>query len=103
MDQFIDYMTTKRGMAERCAGDRSGGNPFAQSRARLIAAIGALLEAARRRRHVRATSSPATCWPACSGVSLAAGEPASASRPGGCSTCSWTGCVISRGLPPAQP
>ena len=40
MDRFIDYMTTKRYMAGALrAVIASGGNPFAESRDRLIAAI----------------------------------------------------------------
>ena len=49
MDRFVDYMTTKRGMADALrAVIASGGNPYAQSRDRLIAAITTLLEPARR-------------------------------------------------------
>src|SRR5713226_1301780 len=40
MDRFVDYMTTKRGMAGALrAVIASGGNPYAQSRDRLVAAI----------------------------------------------------------------
>jgi AcrR family transcriptional regulator len=40
MDHFIDYLTTKHYMAEALrAVIASGGNPFAESRGRLIAAI----------------------------------------------------------------
>ena len=46
MDRFIDYMTTKRYMAGALqAVIASGGDPYAQSRGRLIAAITALLDA----------------------------------------------------------
>src|SRR5271163_2029433 len=38
MDRFVDYMTTKRGMADALrAVIASGGNPYAQSRDRLTA------------------------------------------------------------------
>ena len=51
MDRFVDYMTTKRGMADALrAVIASGGNPFAQSRDRLIAAITTLLSRAAARR-----------------------------------------------------
>jgi len=40
MDRFVDYMTTKRGMADALrAVIASGGNPYAQSRDRLITAL----------------------------------------------------------------
>ena len=46
MDRFIDYMATKRGMADALrAVIASGGDPFAQSRESLLAAIGTLLKA----------------------------------------------------------
>ena len=56
MDRFVDYMTTKRGMADALrAVIASGGNPYAQSRDRLLAAITTLLAAGggSRRRAVR--------------------------------------------------
>ncbi len=47
MDRFVDYMTTKRGMADALrAVIASGRNPYEQSRGQLIAAITTLLEAA---------------------------------------------------------
>jgi AcrR family transcriptional regulator len=46
MDRFVDYMSTKHGMADALrAVIASGGNPFAESRDRLLAAVTALLEA----------------------------------------------------------
>src|SRR5688572_10415492 len=40
MDRFVGYMTTKRGMIDALrALIASGGNPFAHSRARMVAAI----------------------------------------------------------------
>ena len=40
MDRFIDYMITKRGMADALRVlIASGGDPFAQSRGRLLGAI----------------------------------------------------------------
>ncbi|MFF7153849.1 TetR family transcriptional regulator [Streptomyces sp. NPDC008139] len=46
MDHFIDYMTTKRGMADALrAVIASGGDPFAHSREALLGAVGTLLRA----------------------------------------------------------
>ncbi|MEV6600892.1 TetR/AcrR family transcriptional regulator [Actinoplanes sp. NPDC051346] len=46
MDRFVDYMTTKRGMADALrAVIASGGDPYAHSRDRLLAALTALIEA----------------------------------------------------------
>jgi AcrR family transcriptional regulator len=46
MDRFIDYMATKRGMADALrALIASGGNPYAHSKDRLMTAITALLDA----------------------------------------------------------
>src|SRR4030081_3604357 len=46
MDRFIDYLATKHGMAEALRTViASGGNPFAQSRERLLDAIDSLLKA----------------------------------------------------------
>ena len=77
MDRFVDYMTTKRGMADALrAVIASGGNPYAQSRDRLIAAITTLLHAAEAAGTVRPDIEPADVLAGLSGVSLAAGEPA---------------------------
>ena len=76
MDRFVDYMTTKRGMAEALrAVIASGGNPFAQSRDRLLAAITTLLTAGAKAGAVRSDIAPADVLASLSGVSLAAGEP----------------------------
>ncbi|HKD88911.1 MAG TPA: helix-turn-helix domain-containing protein, partial [Streptosporangiaceae bacterium] len=46
MDQFIEYMTTKRGMSDALRKViAAGGNPFAESRTRLLAAFAALMQA----------------------------------------------------------
>src|ERR1017187_5002141 len=46
MDRFVDYMTTKRGMADALrAVIASGGNPYEQSRSRLTATVSMLLAA----------------------------------------------------------
>ncbi len=77
MDRFVDYMTTKRGMADALrAVIASGGNPFAQSRDRLVGAITALLQAAAAAGTIRPDIEPADVLASLSGVSLAAGEPA---------------------------
>jgi AcrR family transcriptional regulator len=77
MDRFVDYMTTKRGMADALrAVIASGGNPFAQSRDRLVGAITALLQAGTAAGTIRPDIEPADVLASLSGVSLAAGEPA---------------------------
>jgi AcrR family transcriptional regulator len=76
MDRFVDYMTTKRGMADALrAVVASGGNPFAQSRERLITAVGTLLTAGATAGSVRADVDPSDVLAGLSGVSLAAGAP----------------------------
>lgn len=77
MDRFVDYMTTKRGMADALrALIASGGNPYAQSRDRLTAAITTLLQAGAAAGTVRSDIEPGDVLVSLSGVSLAAGEPA---------------------------
>jgi AcrR family transcriptional regulator len=77
MDRFVDYMTTKRGMADALrAVIASGGNPYAQSRDRLIAAITTLLHAGAAAGTVRSDVEPGDVLVSLNGVSLAAGEPA---------------------------
>jgi AcrR family transcriptional regulator len=77
MDHFVDYMTTKRGMADALrAVIASGGNPFASSRDRLTSAISSLLEAGAAAGVVRSDIEPGDVLASLSGVSLAAGEPA---------------------------
>jgi hypothetical protein len=76
MDRFIDYMTAKRYMAGALqAVIASGGDPFAESRARLIAAITTLLTAGISAGILRANVEPNDVLLALSGVSLAAGAP----------------------------
>jgi AcrR family transcriptional regulator len=76
MDLFLDYMTTKRGMSEALRKlIASGGNPFAESRARLLAAFTALMEAGAADGTLRADLDPADLMASISGVSLAVGEP----------------------------
>jgi len=77
MDRFVDYMTTKRGMAAALrAVIASGGNPYAESRDRLIAALTTLLDAGATAGTVRSDIEPGDVLAGLSGVSLAAGEPA---------------------------
>lgn len=77
MDRFVDYMTTKRGMAEALrAVIASGGDPFAHSRDLLTGAVTALLAAGARSGTLRTDVDPGDVLTAISGVSLAAGEPA---------------------------
>jgi AcrR family transcriptional regulator len=76
MDGFIDYMTTKRGMADALrAVVASGGDPFAESLARLVGAITTLLAAGAAAGTIRADVQPRDVLASLSGVSLAAGEP----------------------------
>jgi AcrR family transcriptional regulator len=83
MDHFVDYMTTKRGMAEALrAVIASGGNPYAHSRDRLLTAIGQLLEAGATAGTVRADADPADVLSALNGVTLAVPEPAQRDRAG---------------------
>ncbi|OLT09354.1 transcriptional regulator [Pseudonocardia sp. CNS-139] len=81
MDRFVGYMTTKRGMADALrAVIASGGDPYAHSRDRMVAAITAFLRPAPRpgprpaRCGRRRTSGDVLAG--LSGVSLAAGDPA---------------------------
>jgi AcrR family transcriptional regulator len=76
MDRFVDYMTTKRGMADALrAVIASGGNPYAHSRDRLTAAITTLLHAGAAAGTVRSDIEPGDVLASLSGVSLASGEP----------------------------
>jgi AcrR family transcriptional regulator len=76
MDLFVDYMTTKRGMAGALrAVIAAGGNPYAHSRDALLTAIGLLLAAAVAAGTLRADVAPADVLASLSGVSLAAGAP----------------------------
>jgi AcrR family transcriptional regulator len=77
MDRYLEYMTTKRGMAGALrVVIASGGTPYAQSRDRLITAITSLLQAGAASGALRADIEPADVLASLSGISLAAGEPA---------------------------
>jgi AcrR family transcriptional regulator len=83
MDRFVDYMTTKRGMADALrAVIASGGNPFSESRDRLNATISTLLEAGAGARTVRRDADPADVLASLGGISLTAGEPAQREQAG---------------------
>jgi hypothetical protein len=76
MDRFIDYLATKRGMADALhAVIASGGNPFAQSRESLLHAVGHLLHAGVEVGDLRDDIDPADVMAGLSGVSLVAGAP----------------------------
>jgi AcrR family transcriptional regulator len=76
MDRFVDYMTTKRGMADALrAVIASGGNPFAESKARLHEAITTLTDAGAAAGSVRTDVAPDDVLASLGGVSLMAGEP----------------------------
>ncbi|GIF96267.1 TetR/AcrR family transcriptional regulator [Catellatospora citrea] len=83
MNLFTEYLTTKRGMADALrAVIASGGNPFAQSRDRLLGAVGTLLDAATAAGTVRADVRPEDVLVSLSGVSLATADPAQAEQAG---------------------
>jgi AcrR family transcriptional regulator len=83
MDRFVDYMTTKRGMADALrAVIASGGNPYSESRDRLLAAITTLLEAGAAAGTVRSDVEPGDVLTSLSGVSMAAAAPAERDRAG---------------------
>ena len=83
MDRFVDYMTTKRDMADALrAVIASGGNPYSESRDRLLAAITALLEAGAAAGTLRSDVEPGDVLTSLSGVSMAAAAPAQRDRAG---------------------
>jgi len=83
MDRFIDYLTAKRYMAGALrAVIASGGDPYAESRTRLIAAVSELLDAGVTAGTLRSDVDPYDVLLGLSGVSLAAGEPAQREQAG---------------------
>lgn len=83
MDRFVEYMTTKRGMADALRQViASGGNPYAHSRAKLTGAVGALLEAGARAGTVRSDVDPADVLAGLTGVTLVAGAPENRAQAG---------------------
>jgi AcrR family transcriptional regulator len=83
MDRFTDYLATKRGMATALrAVIASGGDPYAESRARMLAAISPLLDAGAKAGTIREGVDPLDVLVALNGVSLAAGAPEQRERAG---------------------
>jgi AcrR family transcriptional regulator len=83
MDNFVDYMTAKRGMGKALrAVVAFGGNPFAESRARLLAAIDALLQAGTQAGLLRPDAIPDDVLVGISGVSVLAAEPSQRDQAG---------------------
>jgi AcrR family transcriptional regulator len=83
MDLFVDYMTTKRGMADALrAVIASGRNPYEHSRGQLIAATTTLLQAAGEAGALRRDIDPADVLASLGGVSLTAGKPAQREQAG---------------------
>jgi AcrR family transcriptional regulator len=77
LELFGEYMTTKRGMTDALRMVvASGGDPFAESRGRLVAAFDTLLAAGAADGTLRADVSAADVLASASGIWLAAGEPA---------------------------
>jgi AcrR family transcriptional regulator len=76
MDRFIDYLVTKRGMADALRTViASGGNPYAESRDSLLKAVGSLLNAGAELRQLRSDVDPVDVMTVISGISLVAGTP----------------------------
>jgi len=76
MDGFIEYMATKRQMADALrVVIASGRNPYSESRDRLLNAIGTLLRAGTETGLVRSDVEPGDVLAGLSGISLVAGEP----------------------------
>ena len=75
MDRFVEYMTTKHGMADALRWlVASGGNPFAHSRDRLVEALGELLAAGAKAGTLRSDVEPFDVLASLSGVTLVSGE-----------------------------
>ena len=72
MDRFVDYITTKRGMAAALkVVIAAGGNPYAHSRDRMLAALDGLLAAGVRAGTLRPDVTPTDVLTGLSGVTLA--------------------------------
>jgi len=83
MDRYADYMATKRGMADALrAVIASGGNPYAQSRDRLVGAISQLLEAGSAAGLLRSDVLALDVLTSLNGVTLAAGDQAQREQAG---------------------
>ena len=78
MDRFVDYMSTKRGMADALrAVIASGGDPFAHSRDLLLGAIGTLLREGAAAGTVRSDATANDVLLGLGGVSMISAEHAS--------------------------
>ncbi|WP_433174996.1 TetR/AcrR family transcriptional regulator [Actinoallomurus sp. CA-150999] len=76
MDRFIDYMAAKRHMSDALhAIIASGGNPFSESRARMMTATETLLKAGAAAGTLRPDVDPMAVLTSLIGVSLATREP----------------------------
>jgi hypothetical protein len=75
MGYFLDYATAKRGMSEALnAVIASGADPYASSRALLVGAVGALLEAGARDGTLRTDVSRDDVLLAMSGIAQSTGQ-----------------------------
>jgi AcrR family transcriptional regulator len=83
MDRYIDYMATKRGMADALrVVIASGRTPYAQSRDRLTSAIATLLQAGAAAGTLRSEVEPVDVFASLAGVALTAGGPANRDQAG---------------------
>jgi AcrR family transcriptional regulator len=81
MHGFLEYATTKRGLAGALqAVIATGTNPFEHSRARILAALSALLTAAAAANVVGADTEPFDVLTSLSGFALASSDPAQHER-----------------------
>src|SRR2546423_14781595 len=81
MERYVEYMATKRGMAEALrAVIASGGNPYAESRTRLTAAIVPLQEAGAAAGTIRPDVAPADILTRLGALALDPPEPAQRDR-----------------------
>jgi len=76
MDLFVEYAATKRGLAGALRQMvASGGDPYLQSRAKIVDALGRLLEAAGRAGSIRADLDPEDVMPAVAGIRTLPDDP----------------------------
>jgi AcrR family transcriptional regulator len=83
MDRYVDYMATKRGMADALrAVIASGGNPYAESRDRLLAAVTTLLHAGTAAGLLRSDLDPGDVLVGLSGLAVVTADPAQREQAG---------------------
>ncbi|MEV0271099.1 TetR/AcrR family transcriptional regulator [Hamadaea sp. NPDC050747] len=83
MNHFVDYIATKRGMADALKiVVASGVNPYEHSRAKLLAALSSLLAAGAAEGSLRADVAAEDVLAALLGVTMSAGEPAQRDQAG---------------------